>query len=188
MIKDCPHPYLLVYGSSGAVYPFYLRAEGFNSGNTPDLMVRINGAVNGELVAPDFAVEVEADEDVALPAMPLEHIRNPLASPSEIGDFAQSIAFNPDSLHGWGDYELHGNDDSLRPETVFRDEHFTYVRFGKNWNRGEKASVWAVRDGVDELVNLRVAGTTYIVEAVPERLTFKLGESFLCVVYTGEDI
>jgi ComB9 competence protein len=191
-VRPIGHGYdsnLLVYGSSGAVYPFYLRAEGFNSGSTPDLMVRINGAVNGEMVTPDFAVEVSADKerDVPLPAMPLEHIRNPLASPSEIEDFAQTIAFNPDTLHGWGDYELHGNDDSLRPETVFRDEHFTYIRFGKNWNRGEKPAVFSVHDGIDELVNLRVSGTTFIVEAVSERLTLKFGESFLCVVYTGEE-
>ena len=32
--------------------------------------------------------------------------------------------FDPSTLRGWGQYGLWGDDD-LRPETVFRDDHFT---------------------------------------------------------------
>ena len=179
---------LLVYGSS-VVYPFYLRAEGFNSGNTPDLMVRINGAVNGKLVSPDFSVEVSASQRTDVPSMPFDQIppSNPLAAPSEGGDFVKSIAFDPDSLHGWGAYELYGNDDALRPATVFRDEVFTYIRFAETWATTGTPTAFAVNDGIDEVVNTRVSGSTLIVDAIPERLTLKLGESYLCIVYTGKE-
>ncbi len=36
---------MIVYGGSGHVYPFYLRAEGVNSINMPDLLVRLKGSV-----------------------------------------------------------------------------------------------------------------------------------------------
>src|SRR3546814_877238 len=36
---------LVVYGKSGNIYPLYLRAEGYNSKNVPDLRFVIEGAV-----------------------------------------------------------------------------------------------------------------------------------------------
>ena len=139
---------LVVYGKSGVVYPIYLRTEGFNSENAPDLLVRINGAVAmpgqrhlalvalGDSGRPPVTAGPPAAE---VPAM-AEAVRgltetDPL-TPAPLtpnNDFVADAVFDPATLRGWGEYELWGSDDSLKPETVFRDDHFTYLRFGERW-------------------------------------------------------
>jgi ComB9 competence protein len=101
------------------------------------------------------------------------------------GDFVAQSPFDPNALHGWGEYDLWG-DETLRPETVFRDDHFTYIRFGKRWKDIELPTASVVVDGIDELVNTRVQGETYIIESTRPLITLKSGKSFLCIEYTGE--
>ncbi|WP_114090153.1 TrbG/VirB9 family P-type conjugative transfer protein, partial [Thalassospira profundimaris] len=67
-------------------------------------------------------------------------------------DFIADAGFDPNKLRGWGDYDLWG-DDELRPVTVFRDDYFTYIRFGERWKDLELPTAYVVVDGVDELVN-----------------------------------
>ena len=132
---------LVVYGKSGAVYPFYLRAESFNSVNVPDLIVRIEGSVqieSGPAVA-GFAGLLNDTGKPALPAMSVPGLGNKSAAIDTAiaglndsnpgtpeGDFVAQFPFDPNALHGWGEYDLWG-DETLRPETVFRDDHFTYI-------------------------------------------------------------
>jgi len=193
---------LIVYGKSGTVYPFYLRAEGFNSGNTPDLVVRLEGTV---ALDDDMAVAgmsgaknavAEEDEPNAAPkaedggkdadamAQAVQGLTqtNPLTPPT---DFVADAAFDPNALRGWGDYRLWGSDDSLTPETVFRDDHFTYIRFGEKWKDIELPTAYVVVDGIDELVNTRVAGQTYIIESTRPLITLKSGDTYLCIEYEG---
>jgi len=187
---------LVVYGKSGVVYPIYLRTEGFNSENAPDLLVRINGAVAmpgqrhlalvalGESGRPPVTAGPPAD---AVPAMS-EAVRgltetDPL---TPAGDFVADAVFDPATLRGWGEYELWGSDDSLKPETVFRDDHFTYLRFGERWKDIELPTAYVVVDEIDELVNTRVQGQTYIIESTRPLITLKSGQSYLCIKYTGE--
>jgi ComB9 competence protein len=193
---------LIVYGKSGTVYPFYLRAEGFNSGNTPDFVVRLEGTVG---VSEDMAIAgmtdaktggAEADGPGAAPkpegdnknadamAQAVKGLTqtNPITPPT---DFVADAGFDPDALRGWGDYRLWGSDDSLKPETVFRDDHFTYVRFGEKWKDIELPTAYVVVDGLDELVNTRVAGQTYIIESTRPLITLKSGDTYLCIEYEG---
>lgn len=102
------------------------------------------------------------------------------------GDFVAEAAFDPDTLRGWGEYELSGSDE-LRPETVFRDDAFTYIRFGKRWKDVELPTAYVVVDGIDELVNTRVRGETYIIESTRALITLKSGNSHLCIRFTGLD-
>lgn len=191
---------LVVYGKSGQIYSFYLRAEGFNSKNVPDVVMRIAG-------------EVEIDDDPAVAEFGgvddrktkklggMAHLA-PLPGEGPTGDavrglkntnpgtpdndFVAEATFDPNALRGWGKYELWGSDE-LKPETVFRDDQFTYIRFGKKWKNIELPTAYVVVDGIDELVNTRVQGQTYIVESTRPLITLKSGQSFLCVKYPGDD-
>lgn len=205
---------LIVYGRSGRVYSFYLRAEGFNSRNVPDLMVRITGTVSipGDAIGEDVAVVAFATEPAftpeQLPDVGVVGLTegpdtdapepgdvsdvsgwattvNRLDPPAGGRDFVADEPFNPGGLTGWGEYELWGSD-GLRPSTVFRDDRFTYIVFGERWAAVELPTAYVVVDDIDELVNTRVAGTTYIVESTRPLITLKSGKSFLCIRYTGE--
>ena len=194
---------LLIYGSSGRIYPFYLRAEGFNSTNVPDLLVRVVGApapdgpgLPGIDAAGAGGTETGASgaerpsrlppargEDIAALAEALR--TKPPAGEPAAEDFAARHPFDPDKLRGWGDYELWGSEE-LRPETVFRDDDFTYIKFGDRWTDLELPTAYVVVDGIDELVNTRVAGTTFIVESTRKLISLKSGKKYLCIQYTGE--
>ena len=125
------------------------------------------------------------------PALPSAAIDTAIAGLSETnpgtpdGDFVAQSPFDPNALRGWGEYDLWG-DETLRPETVFRDDHFTYIRFGKRWKDVELPTAYVVVDGIDELVNTRVQGETYIIESTRPLITLKSGQSYLCIEYTGD--
>lgn len=187
---------LIVYGKGGAVYPFYLRLESYNSKNVPDLLVRIEGRPG----TPDAArmtgfktIEGEKEEGVALPDMGKEVAKlTPKTPPVEdkpAGDFVKNVPFDPNSLRGWGQYKLWGGGnyaEDLKPETVFRDDYFTYVKFGRKWKDIELPTPYVVVDGIDELVNSRVVGETYIIESVQRLITLKSGETYICIEYVGD--
>ncbi|MEQ8664843.1 MAG: TrbG/VirB9 family P-type conjugative transfer protein [Rhodospirillales bacterium] len=188
---------MLVYGRSGHVYPVYLRAEGFNSENVPDVVVRIEGSVMLD-DDPDVSGLGHDDDERKATALPPMDTPFPGEATDALqgltetnpgtpaGDFVAEAAFDPDALRGWGEYELSGSDE-LRPETVFRDDRFTYVKFGKRWNDVELPTAYVVVDGIDELVNTRVQGETYIIESTRPLITLKSGMSYLCIKYPGDD-
>jgi ComB9 competence protein len=193
---------MIVRGQSGQVYPFYLRAEGVNSQNIPDLFVKIKGTV-------------QIDDEISVPVSGLKNINS---VPNKYGknipkvpnmvvpasdkvedavdglvntnpgtpedDFVADAKFNPDKLRGWGHYNLWG-DDELEPATVFRDDEFTYIKFGDKWKDLELPTAYVVVDGFDELVNTRVQGQTFIVESTQKLITLKSGFKFMCIEYTG---
>lgn len=185
---------LMVYGRSGTVYPVYLRAESFNSVNVPDLLVRITGHVS---LASDAIAGIEGVADssgLSASLGPLVVEPGAEAGPDaarserETDDFVRDIPFDPDALHGWGDYTLWSggpDGEALRPETVFRDNEFTYIRFGERWKDIELPVAYVVVDDIDELVNTRVRGSTYIIESTRALITLKSGKSYLCIRYEG---
>jgi ComB9 competence protein len=187
---------LMVYGMSGTVYPIYLRAESFNSANVPDLYVQIIGqvAITDMEVTGIKNVKPGATSSTGITPLILDPAADAVtdletpAPDRKAGDFVQEAPFNPDALRGWGDYKLWagGRDgEALRPETVFRDDHFTYIQFGDRWADIELPTAYVVVDDVDELVNTRVQGRTFIVESTRPLITLKSGLSFLCIQYEG---
>jgi len=186
---------LIVYGKSGAIYPLYLRAESFNSKNIPDFLVRIEGTIPKTETGPDVIglkemPESSGDEAAKVPPLQADAVAG-LKKPDPLraeGDFVQEAPFDPDKLRGWGDYKLWSggtNGADLKPETVFRDDYFTYIRFGEAWKDLELPTAYVVVDGIDELVNTRVQGRTFIVESTQKLISLKSGESFLCIEYEG---
>jgi ComB9 competence protein len=176
---------------SGAVYPFYIRSEGFNSRHVPDLVVRLLGREQpeGVVLPPPAAPEPpKGKETGAPPKEKSDAALHDLAHPkAPAGDFARAIAFDPAKLRGWHEYRLWGDGaDDLSPEVVYRDDVFTYIRYGEKWDGMELSTAYVTIDGVDELVNSRVQGSTFIVESVAPLITLKNGKRFLCIQYTGK--
>ena len=197
---------LLVYGSSGAVYPFYLRAEGHNSKHLPDLIVKLTGTAESlvdpvsvpsihSLVAPpvrsadkplpDFSPDFSADWSGDLPTLSASQSGRSGRTSSTQKDYVEAVDFDPAALHGFNDYTLWGAE-FLRPVRVFRDGRFTYLQFGHRWEGIELPSAHIVIDGIDELVNTRMRGKTYIIESVADLITLKSGFSYLCIRYEGD--
>ena len=101
-------------------------------------------------------------------------------------DFVAEVPFDPDTLRGWGEYDVWGGGadaNALKPVTVFRDDRFTYVRFDEKWTDLELPVAYVVVDGIDELVNTRVQGRTFIIESTRPLITLKSGASFVCLRY-----
>lgn len=193
---------MIVRGMSGQVYPFYIRAEGVNSQNIPDLFVRLLGSVdvdtsltvpgvhqsstksepkkdkNGISNVPPMKVPGGSKVDDAVDGL----VNTNPGTPD--GDFVAEAAFNPDKLHGWGQYNLWGADE-LEPVTVFRDDEFTYIKYGDKWKDLELPTAYVVVDGFDELVNTRVQGQTFIVESTQKLITLKSGFKYMCIEFTG---
>lgn len=183
---------LNVYTKAGAVYPFYLRAESFNSTRVPDVVVRLLGreapaAIKGADEAP---ADKAAGKESAKPGNPAASAVHDLTNPTpSAGDFVRTVPFDPSKLRGWRDYKLWGGGDQaeeLKPEVVYRDDFFTYLQYGKAFDQVELPSAYVVRDGIDELVNSRVQGGTFIVESTAPLISLKNGKSFLCVQHAGE--
>lgn len=173
---------LNVYTRSGRVYPFYLRSESYNSVNVPDILVKVTGLETPPPLVAVVDEKVDDGKKKSRPAKAIESLTNAPAAPT---DFVRNIPFDPSKLHGWDSYKLWGDSD-LKPETVFRDDQFTYIQYGDSWDSKELPTAYVVVDGVDELVNTRVQGNTFIVEAVTGLISLKSGKKFLCVQYTGE--
>jgi ComB9 competence protein len=195
---------LNVYTKNG-VYPFYLRAENAQSYNIPDILVRFTGSERGfqaashlmptgQPLAPMDDDKKEEGDDHAPPAVQsiapvslVDKAVEGLQSPApKTGDWVREVAFDPARLRGFDDYELWG-DDELKPVRVFRDDRFTYVQYGDRWDAAELPTAYVVVDDIDEAVNTRVQGSTYIIEAVAPLISMKIGKKFLCIKYTGEE-
>ena len=167
------------------VMSFYLRSESFDSENVPDIRVMIEGNnVLEKLISKYAEDESKKSVDRDLANLPLLESASDTSKSwqKKIGD---DIAFDASSLRGWDDYTLWG-DKSLEPETVFRDDYYTYISFDETWTDLDLPVAFVVFDGVDEGVNTKVEGRMLIVESTSPLIILKAGESFLCIEYGGE--
>ena len=165
------------------VLSFYLRAESFDSDNIPDIRIMIQGNNILEKLVDKYAKADKKKVDRDLSDLPqLSDSSNSGKSlRKKTGDY---VEFDPSSLRGWSDYSLWG-DEVLEPETVYRDDYFTYVFFGEKWIDIELPVAFVVIDGIDETVNSRIQGTTMVIESTSPRISLKSGESYLCIEYEG---
>jgi len=199
---------VMVFGTSGAVYPIYLRSENFYSVNIPDLFVEIVGTVRPKSIEvagidtiDGHVIDGSADPTPKADIPPLEtdgktnagqHPYDTLPpgwKPPAQDDFVKQIPFDPDKLRGWGEYELWGDGPHIKElkeaiATVFKDDYMTFIRF-KKLAGVELPTAYVVVDGIDELVNTRIDGNTYIIESTQRLITFKSGQTYLCIKYTG---
>lgn len=175
-----------VYAKDGRIFSFYLRAEGINSNQVPDLLYKIIGQRDYRPTMKTFFSDDVAAKDKALAET--DDLSKKVVAPIDIEDpkdFIKEAKYDPSKLRGWNDYKLFG-DEELRPLTVFRDDYFTYIQFGDKWPELELPTAYVVHDDYDELVNTRTQNTMYIVESTARLITLKSGKKYLCIEYRGE--
>jgi len=188
---------LNIYTKSGAIYPFYLRAESFNSIHVPDVLVKLIGEEAPSLIESAVSYGPSSSNEDGKRQQKAGGLKDKTnaaidglnAPNANNGDFVRTVEFDPAELHGWNDYNLYGDEliahDKL---TIFRDKRFTYIKVDKDvWDSIELPVAYVVIDGVDELVNTRVQGTTFIIESTAKLISLKAGKKYMCVKYTGED-
>lgn len=173
---------LKILGDSQNIYSIYLRSETFNSNNVPDLTIYIDasspsisvpGAVNGGGATPGGPTQSSFITGSGSGGSALTRADSP--SP----DWIKAIGYDPSRIRR--DTAMFG-DAELAPDDIFRDDQFTYMCFGEQWDDSALmvAAPYEVVDGVDRQVNFRVAHNCMIIETTGP-LTLRRGEKVLCV-------
>jgi ComB9 competence protein len=170
---------LTLFGDSGNVYAFYVRAEGANSVNVPDLIVYVRAAMPMSVMsrmvkqaAQNERQAADLEKSVRATASSGKNVTGELSP-----DFVKGMGFDPAKLHF--DFSMSG-DRTIAPERVFTDGVFTFFDFGERWDTSDLPAVYRVVDGVDTPVNTRVKGTMLIAEA-SGAFTLRNGQRTICV-------
>lgn len=194
---------VVVYTKSGKEYQFYVQSDGFNSKRIPHLKIKIKGdenelAVMDESQLPKVGSNVshfksvksenplKVDAAISTFTPSSGKTEAPIGGPKEEEkkDYIESVSFKPGGIHGFLKYSTFGSKE-LEPVAVYRNERFTFIHYGDKWTELELPTAYVVYDDVDELVNTRVEGSTFIIESLSNVITLKAGQKHLCIVYDG---
>jgi len=157
---------ITVIGKSGLVYTFYVRSEGFNSENLPDLRVHVH--VPGTIPV-SFPLALSNEEktgpgDLTKKDGPLNEF------------YPQKLEPRLDKLNfKW----TMSGDASLAPQQVFSDGVRTWFNFGHTLEEQDLPVIARVIDGIDTPVNTRLEGTMIIAESVGI-FTLRNGDRVVC--------
>lgn len=195
---------MTVIGTSGNIYNFYLRSEGWNSKSITDFTVYIMAnpeaytAANGG--APGSGQPINA-----LTGQPFPNNTNAVQQQPMYGavngsfmgvntgrgnapDYIRSIAFDPANLRfDMKIYAPSPEDIEIAPLRAFTDGIWTYFDYGEKAETVRRPVVFRVVDGVDSMVNTRTAGPNgniIIAEAVGN-FTLRNGDRVVCVYQAG---
>lgn len=175
--------------TSGNVYAFYVRSEGFNSRNISDLVVHVQARrpahVPAQFVGAPPAVSAAVQDATQAVHTAAQAVGSDGGVAGEPGqgtglhnpDYLEEIPFDPAKLQFgfsmWGDR-------SIAPDRVFSDGVFTYFDWGDRWDVTDLPAVYRVVDGVDTPQNVRYRGSMIIVEATGA-FTLRNGQRYVCV-------
>ena len=169
---------ITVIGDSGTVYPFYVRAEGANSINIPDVVVYLHATPPGAgVVITPASKDAKGGKPAASANIKPTASNGRDVTGEKAPDFVRPIAFNPDKLTF--DFNMSG-ERSIAPQRVFSDGVFTWFDYGAKWDREDLPAVYRVVDGVDTPVNTRIKGTMLVAEAAGA-FTLRNGQRVVCV-------
>lgn len=151
---------LTVIGKTGNVYTFYVRSVSFKDKTLPDLIYYVTtnfGKDNKDIrkITLDDTASLESNDD---------------------------IPFNPSKLNF--NYFMSG-DMKIAPQTVYDDGIFTWLDYGKRWNKEDLPTVYHIKDDVESPVNTRIEGTKIVIEATGD-FVLKSGEKRVCI-FTDDD-
>lgn len=161
---------LIIVGSSGRIYKFYLRSDNHKSAFLPHftIYVSLDGAI------PELG-SLKIDEAIiGEPQNGIVHFVSGKVNLSE-ANFAYM--------------SLKGGDAKLTPSAIFDDGRFTYFYFKRK--SGEPRNlpvVYRVADGYDTPVNSRVEGDYLIAETISDRWTLRAGEAYLCIARENSNV
>ncbi|WP_262266973.1 TrbG/VirB9 family P-type conjugative transfer protein [Microvirga yunnanensis] len=178
---------LIVYGSSGNVYNFYLRSLPFNADRLPDTTVEVvvggMEAGTGETLASTAPVSMPYTnyKDLYEPAV------NKATAYFDAGgrEYARGAPVNPGDMRNNISIEARSQDDAvIAPIRAWHDGRFTYLDFGPNASSMTEWPVAAlVIQGVESPVGTRVAGkdrSMMVIEAIGN-ITLRNGGRLVCL-------
>lgn len=184
---------LTLLGTSGRIYPFYLRADSVDSEFMPMFVAYIE--TNKEKATPlrfESAPAVESPEKIAKPKAESsdEAARKEGEYLRSLGD-VDVTAVNCSYQTSKGKWLFRnarwfGRSASydLKPIRICDDGNWTYFRFSETDNLDavpQLPVVYQVIDGYDTPVNTRVQGGVIIAESVSKNWTLRAGDKHLCV-------
>jgi len=184
---------ITVLGTSGNVYSFYVRSEGYNTDQISDITVYVEaespGGVGGvSSITPGFASGSGGfpagynGQDINTLSTALSSSIN--GGPSSAPDYIRKIAFRPDALNF--DMTILAptpEDTAIAPLRVFNDGVWTYFDFGDKVDSMRRPVVFLVEDDVDTMINTRTVGpkgNILIAEAMGD-FTLRNGNRVICV-------
>ncbi|MCA3269002.1 MAG: TrbG/VirB9 family P-type conjugative transfer protein [Holosporales bacterium] len=194
---------MTVIGTSGNIYNFYLRSEGWNSKNITDFTVYI--MANPEAYNAGGGGSGGGQPINALTGQPFQNNTNAVQQQPMYGavnssfmgvstgrgnapDYIRSIAFDPANLRfDMKIYAPSPEDIEIAPLRAFTDGIWTYFDYGDKAETVRRPVVFRVVDGVDSMVNTRTAGPNgniIIAEAVGN-FTLRNGDRVVCVYQAG---
>ena len=150
---------LTVYGKSGHIYGFYLRAEGYNSKHTSDIIVYVQ--------APKPLIKREPYQDVS-PETPVDFIK-------PVHTHAGDLDFN---------YTMAGHSE-IAPDRVYTDGKKTWFDYTDRIERTDLPIIHAVIDEVDTPLNVIREGNKLVAFGTGS-FTLKHGKRVVCVSPTKE--
>ncbi len=182
---------LTAIGSSGNIYSFYVRSEGYNSDQVTDITVYVEAnrpmaSVNGTSVN-EFITSASMDGSVS--GHNQAFVNDQVKAPTP--DYVREIDFKPENLKF--DMKILAptmEDAEIAPLRVFNDGIWTYFDFGHKADSVRRPVVYLVVDGVDTMVNTRTSGQTgnvLIAEAVGD-FTLRNGNRVVCVHRTDRPL
>lgn len=152
---------LTVFGESGQIYGFYLRAEGYNSKNISDIIVYVQAPLCLKMTSFKKTQTIDSDSQ----------------------DFIEDSPINPVSFDF--NYTMAG-DPSIAPKRVYTDGIRTWFDYGESLQKQDLPVIFAVVDGVDTPLNVHRDGNVLVAHGTG-KFTLKHGKKLVCVYPTCKD-
>ena len=176
---------ITVLGWSGLVYTFYVRSEGYNSVNLPDLRVHVH--VPGDIPL-QFPSQSTSQNGMSWKEDFDKRGENPSLQqdrpPHSIKDYPQTLPPKMDRLNF--KWSMTG-DQTIAPRQVFSDGVRTWFNFddgaGSKIEEKDLPVISRVLDGVDTPINTRIEGNLIVAETTGI-FTLKTGNRITCVYPT----
>lgn len=170
---------LLVFGTSGQIYAFYLRSYGVKSWKlnhavtymeNPPVLRGVSETVVG-------GAEEDAGVDAAIESEAISKADAEIETPDYLikkeGVTASDLTFGFDVATEYL---------SLKPVAIYSDGAFTYFKYGPDLQSlHDLPVIYKVVDGLDHPINSRVEGGTIVMEGIGDKWTIRAGDKHACV-------
>ncbi len=165
---------LTLFGDSGAIYIFYIRAIKHDSIHLPHLTVFVENSEINPVALTEKVVNKAKSKSFRRKGRKLDQEAD--------GEYLRSLKDVDVTSLNYG-YEVVGGNDELAPKTVFDDGTWTYFKFAdENFDKVERLPVvYKVVDGYDNPMNTRKFKGTIIAESKAGSWTLRHGASHVCI-------
>lgn len=183
---------MTLIGTSGNLYNFYLRSEGWNSTRITDLAVYVSAnepGLENLISAPDNPGSRDSLQSgrVSGSSGKSGGSRQEVAMSGDMPDYLREINFDPAKLQfNMRVYAQQPSDIDIAPLRVFSDGVWTYFDYGDKADTARRPVIFQLVDGVETMVNTRTIGprdNIMVAEAVGD-FVLRNGNRVICVYST----